>query len=42
MTSPVVTLPDWVTVEQFLESVAPNHSFTTYPVRTTLGKLDRA
>ncbi len=23
MTSPVVTLPDWVTVEQFLESVAP-------------------
>ena len=29
MTSPVVTLPDWVTVEQFLESIAPNHSFTT-------------
>jgi len=39
MTSPVVTLPDWVTVEQFLESVAPNHSFTTYPVHEPSGKL---
>jgi Mg/Co/Ni transporter MgtE len=39
MTSPVVTLPDWVTVEQFLESVAPNHSFTTYPVHDPSGKL---
>jgi Zn-dependent protease/CBS domain-containing protein len=39
MTSPVVTLPDWVTVEQFLESVAPNHSFTTYPVHDQSGKL---
>jgi Zn-dependent protease/CBS domain-containing protein len=39
MTSPVVTLPDWVTVEQFLESVAPNHSFTTYPVHEQSGKL---
>jgi Zn-dependent protease/CBS domain-containing protein len=39
MTSPVVTLPDWVTVEQFLESVAPNHTFTTYPVHDPSGKL---
>jgi len=39
MTSPVVTLPDWVTVEQCLESVAPNHSFTTYPVHEPSGKL---
>ena len=39
MSSPVVTLPDWVTVGQFLESVAPNHSFTTYPVHEPSGKL---
>lgn len=39
MTSPVVTLPDWVTVEQFLESIAPNHSFTTYPIHDQSGKL---
>jgi Zn-dependent protease/CBS domain-containing protein len=39
MTSPVVTLPDWVTVETFLESVAPNHSFTTYPVHDASGSL---
>jgi len=39
MTSPVVTLPDWVTVEQFLESVAPNHPFTTYPIHDQSGKL---
>src|SRR6266567_9642697 len=39
MRSPVVTLPDWVTVERFLESVAPNHSFTTYPIHEPSGKL---
>jgi Zn-dependent protease/CBS domain-containing protein len=39
MSSPVVTLPDWVTVETFLESVAPNHTFTTYPVHEASGKL---
>lgn len=39
MTSPVVTLPDWVTIEQFLESVAPNHAFTTYPVHDPSGAL---
>lgn len=39
MTSPVVTLPDWVTAEQFLESVAPNHPFTTYPIHNPSGQL---
>ncbi|HEX7263669.1 MAG TPA: site-2 protease family protein [Candidatus Dormibacteraeota bacterium] len=39
MTSPVVTVPDWLTVEQFLESVAPQHPFTTYPVRDPAGSL---
>jgi Zn-dependent protease/predicted transcriptional regulator len=39
MTAPVVTVPDWLTVEQFLESVAPQHSFTTYPVHDPSGKL---
>jgi CBS domain-containing protein len=39
MTSPVVTLPDWVTVEQFLGSIAPNHSFTTYPIHEPSGNL---
>jgi Zn-dependent protease/CBS domain-containing protein len=39
MTSPVVTVPDWLTVEQFLESVALHHTFTTYPVHDPSGKL---
>jgi Zn-dependent protease len=39
MSSPVVTLPDWLTVEQLLMSEAPQHSFTTYPVRDQQGKL---
>jgi Zn-dependent protease/predicted transcriptional regulator len=39
MSSPVVTVPDWLTVEQFLESVAPQHRFTTYPVHEPSGKL---
>jgi Zn-dependent protease len=39
MTSPVVTVPDWLTVEQFLESIAPQHPFTTYPVRDPSGSL---
>lgn len=39
MSAPVTTLPDWVTVQQFLESIAPNHSFTTYPVHDPSGKL---
>jgi hypothetical protein len=28
----VVTVPDWLTIGQFLEPVALQHSFTTYPV----------
>jgi Zn-dependent protease/CBS domain-containing protein len=39
MSSPVVTVPDWLTVEQFLESVAPRHRFTTYPVHDSTGRL---
>ena len=39
MTSPVVTIPDWITVDQFLESVAPSHHFSTYPVHDPSGKL---
>jgi Zn-dependent protease/CBS domain-containing protein len=39
MTSPVVIVPDWLTVEQFLESVAPQHAFTTYPVHDPSGAL---
>lgn len=39
MSSPVVTVPDWLTVEQFLEAIAPQHKFTTYPVHDPSGKL---
>ena len=39
MTSPVITVPDWLTIEQFLDSVAPLHRFTTYPVHDPSGKL---
>jgi Zn-dependent protease/predicted transcriptional regulator len=39
MSSPVVTVPNWLTVEQFLESIAPRHRFTTYPVHDPAGKL---
>ena len=39
MTSPVVTIPDWLTVEQFLDSTAPQHTFTTYPVHDPSGQL---
>ena len=39
MRSPVITIPDWLTVDQFLDSVAPNHPFTTYPVHEPSGKL---
>jgi Zn-dependent protease/CBS domain-containing protein len=39
MTSPVVTVPDWLTVDQFIESVAPQHRFTTYPVHDPSGRL---
>jgi len=39
MSTPVVTVPDWLTVEQFLEAVAPQHHFSTYPVHEPSGKL---
>lgn len=39
MTAPVVTVPDWITVEQFLSSVAPRHRFTTYPLHGPEGDL---
>jgi Zn-dependent protease len=39
MTSPVITVPDWITVEQFLSSVAPRHRFTTYPLHGPEGEL---
>ncbi len=39
MSSPVVTVPDWLNVEDFLGSIAPTHSFTTYPVHDPSGKL---
>jgi Zn-dependent protease/predicted transcriptional regulator len=39
MTSPVVTIPDWLTVEQFLDSTAPQHTFTTYPIHDPSGRL---
>lgn len=39
MTSPVVIVPDWLTVEQFLDSVAPQHPFTTYPIHDPSGTL---
>lgn len=39
MSAPVVTIPDWLTVEQFLDSIAPTHHFATYPVHDPSGKL---
>ncbi len=39
MTSPVVTVPDWLSVDQFLSSVAPAHHFATYPVHDPAGTL---
>ena len=39
MTSPVVTIPDWLTIGQFLEAVAPEHRFTTYPIHDQGGNL---
>ena len=39
MTAPVVTVPDWLTVEQLLASIAPTHRFTTYPLHDRDGNL---
>jgi CBS domain-containing protein len=39
MTSPVVTVPDWLTIDQFLASEALHDRFTTYPLRDPSGQL---
>ena len=39
MSSPVVTVPDQLTVDQFLASEAVHHHFTTYPLRDPAGAL---
>jgi Zn-dependent protease len=39
MTSPVTTVADWYTVEQFLVAVAPQYHFTTYPLHDSSGRL---
>ena len=39
MTSPVVTVADGLTVDQFLASEAVHHHFTTYPLRDAAGEL---
>lgn len=39
MSSPVVTVPDQLTVDQFLASEAVHHHFTTYPLRDPSGAL---
>ncbi|HZU18939.1 MAG TPA: site-2 protease family protein [Candidatus Dormibacteraeota bacterium] len=39
MSSPVVTLPEWIRVEDFLASVASQHRFTTYPLHAVSGEL---
>lgn len=39
MSAPVVTVPDWLTVEDFLTSVAARHPFTTYPLYEPSGTL---
>ncbi len=39
MTSPVVTVPDWYTVEQFLGAIASQYHFTTYPLHDPSGRL---
>ena len=39
MSSPVVTVPDQLTVDEFLASDAVHHHFTTYPLRDATGEL---
>lgn len=39
MTSPVITVPDWYTISQFLGSVASQYHFTTYPLHDPSGQL---
>ena len=39
MSSPVVTVPDWYAIEDFLQSAAHQYRFTTYPLRDPSGAL---
>jgi Zn-dependent protease len=39
MTSPVVTVPDWVTIEQFVTSLVHQYRFGTYPLHNPAGEL---
>lgn len=39
MTSPVVVVPDWYTVEQFLGPLASQYHFSTYPLHDPSGRL---
>lgn len=39
MTSPVVTVPDWLTVDDFLATTAAGHPFTTYPLHDRAGNI---
>ncbi len=39
MSSPVITVPDWYTVEQFLGAIASQYHFTTYPLHDPAGRL---
>ncbi|HZV49106.1 MAG TPA: site-2 protease family protein [Candidatus Dormibacteraeota bacterium] len=39
MSSPVVTVPEWIRVEDFLASAASQHHFTTYPLHALSGEL---
>jgi Zn-dependent protease/CBS domain-containing protein len=39
MSSPVIVVPDWLTVDSFLTGVAPQHHVTTYPVHGRTGDL---
>jgi Zn-dependent protease len=39
MSSPVTSVPDWLTVEDFLRSAAAQYHFTTYPLHEPSGAL---
>ncbi len=39
MSAPVVTTPDWLSVGEFLRSLAPNYHFSTYPLHAPDGRL---
>ena len=39
MTSPAIAVPDWLTVEQFLSSLAPTLHHSTYPLHDLDGRL---